>query len=109
MIHPGKQYGQSADRAEVPLLSLVPLTVKLLVFELCHTLLARLLVLLAVGPLAVHAAVLDEAAGRAILELDGIAPVPAAVGAGFSAVSRHTAYHGSVIDLRRLMAGGSCL
>ncbi|EJK44514.1 hypothetical protein THAOC_36936 [Thalassiosira oceanica] len=38
------------------------------------------------GPLAVHAAILDEAAGRAVLELDGVAPCLAAVGAGFSAV-----------------------
>ena len=46
--------------------------------------LAGLLVLLAVGPLTVHSTVLDEAAGRAALELDGIAPELAAVGAGFS-------------------------
>ena len=55
-------------------MSLEPLTVQLLVLELCHALLARLLVLLAMGPLAVHAAVLDEAAGRAVLEPDGVAP-----------------------------------
>ena len=77
---------QSADRAEVPLRSLVPLTVQLLVFELSCTLLARLLVLLAVGSLAVHAAVLDEAAGIAVLELDVVAPELAAVGAGFIAI-----------------------
>ena len=77
---------QSADRAEVPLHPLEPLTVQLLVLQLGRTLLACLLVLLAVGPLAVHAAVLDEAAGCAVLELDGVAPLLAAVGAGLVAV-----------------------
>ncbi|EJK72176.1 hypothetical protein THAOC_06319, partial [Thalassiosira oceanica] len=43
-----------------------------LILQFCGTLLARLLVLLAVGPLAVHAAVLDEEAGRAALELDDV-------------------------------------
>ena len=37
-------------------------------------------VLLAMGLLVVHAAVLDEAAGRAVLQLDGIAGFLAAVG-----------------------------
>ena len=60
---------QRADRTEVFLRPLQPLTVQLLVPELSRTLLARLLVLLAVGPLAVHAAILDEAAGSAVLEL----------------------------------------
>ena len=36
--------------------------------------------------LAVDAAVFDEAAGRALLQLDGAAPLLAAVGAGFVAV-----------------------
>ena len=59
--------------------------VQLLVLELCCALLARPLVLLAVGLLAVHAAVLDEAAGRAVLELDGVAAL-AAVGAGSASI-----------------------
>ena len=66
-------------------MSLQPLTVQLLVLELCRALLARLLVLLAVGLLAVHSAVLDEAAGRAVLQLDSAAPSLAAVGAGLIA------------------------
>ena len=77
---------QSAYRTEVHLRPLVSLTVQLLVPELCGTLLACLLVLLAVGPLAVHATVLDETAGRAVLELDGVAPVLAAVGADIVAI-----------------------
>ena len=64
-------------------MSLKTLAVQLLVPELCCTLLAGLLVLLAVCPLAVHAAVFHEAAGRAVLELDDIAPLLAAVGADF--------------------------
>ena len=74
----------------------MPLTVQLLVLELCRKLLARLLVLLAVGPLAVHAAVLDEAAGRALLELDGVAPELAAVGAGLVTITldRHAVHCG---------------
>ena len=60
---------QCADRAEVVLWPLEPLIVQFLVLELCHTLLTCPLVLPAVGPLAVHAAVLDEAAGRAVLSL----------------------------------------
>ncbi|EJK61585.1 hypothetical protein THAOC_17900 [Thalassiosira oceanica] len=96
---------QSAERAEVPLRPLVPLTVQLLKLELCRALLACLLVLLAVGPLAVHAAVLDEAAGRAVLELDGVAPGLAAVGAGFNA----TAINGHAIHgvLSRLRVSGT--
>ena len=89
---------QRADRAEVTLRPLMSLTVQLLVLKLCCTLLARLLVLLAVRPLAVHAAVLDEATGRTVLELDGVARVLAAVGAGFVAIilpiDRHAAHHG---------------
>ena len=37
--------------------------------------------------MASYAAVLDEAAGRAVLELDGVAPGPAAVGAGLVAAT----------------------
>ena len=55
--------------------------------------LARLLVLIAVGPLAVHAAVLDETAGRAVLEPDGVAPLLATVGAGFDRDVTHAATH----------------
>ena len=76
-------YRHSTDRAEVPLRPLEPLTVQLLVPELSSAFLAGLLVLLAVGPLAVHAAVFDEAACRAILELDYVAGSLAAVGAVF--------------------------
>ena len=61
-------------------MSLETLTVHLLVLQLSRTLLACLLVLLAVSPLAVHAAVLHEAAGRAVLELDGVTSSRSAVG-----------------------------
>ena len=67
----GYRNRQSADRTEVPLRPLASLAVQLLVLEFCCTLLAYLPVLLAVGLLSVHAAVLDEAAGRAVLQLDG--------------------------------------
>ena len=75
-------------------MSLQPLTVELLLLEHRCALLAHLLVLLAMGPLAVHSAVLDEAAGRAALELDSVAPELAAVGAGFVAIvfDRHAAH-----------------
>ena len=72
---------QSADRAGVPLRPLEPLVVQFLVLELRRTLLTRPLVLSAVGLLAVHAAVLDEAAGRAALELDGVVLALPAAGA----------------------------
>jgi len=49
-----------------------------------------------VGPLAVHAAVLDESAGRAVLEPDGVTPVLAAVSAGSSAIDED----GHVVHLR---------
>ena len=81
-------YRQRADRAEVALRPLVSLIVQQLVLELRRTLLARPLVLLAMCLLTVHAAVLDEVAGIAVLELDGIAPVLAAVSAGFDAIIR---------------------
>ena len=66
----------------------VILTVTLLVLELCDALLARLLVLLSMGPLAVHAAVLDEAAGRTALELHCLAGFLVTVGAASSAAPR---------------------
>ena len=62
--------------------------VKTLVLELCFTQLARLLVLLAVGLLAADAAVFDEVAGRAILEIYGVAVKFTAVSAGFNGVAR---------------------
>ena len=74
---------QSADRAEVPLRPLLSLAVKLFLLEFRCALLECLLVMLAVGPLAVHATVLHEAAGRAFLELDG------AVFAAFATVGAH--------------------
>ena len=80
-------------------MSLQPLTVQPLVLELCDALLAGLLVLLPMGPLAVHAAVFDEAAGRAVLELDGVASFLAAVGAGLIAINGHAAH----------ASGGWCL
>ncbi|EJK67099.1 hypothetical protein THAOC_11910, partial [Thalassiosira oceanica] len=99
MVIRRKRDRQSADRAEVPLRPLVPLTVQLLVLELCRALLAHLLVQLAVGPLAVHAAVLDEAACRAVLELDASLAATAAfaaVGAkvGWAAVDCDAAHAG---------------
>ena len=72
--------------------------VQLLVLELSRALIACLLVQLAMGPLAVHAAVLDESAGGAVLELDRVAPGLAAVGADFVAIilavlARHSVVH----------------
>ncbi|EJK70855.1 hypothetical protein THAOC_07752, partial [Thalassiosira oceanica] len=61
-------------------------------------LLAGLLVQLAVGSLTVHAAVLDEAACRAVLELDDGAPELAAVGAGFGAITAITLDRHAVHD-----------
>ena len=78
---------QRADRAEVSLRPLVSLAVQPFVLQFGCAFLACSLVLLAMGLLAVHAAVLDEAAGRAVLELDGVAPGLAAVGAGFVATA----------------------
>ena len=75
-------------------MSLETLTVHLLVLQLSRTLLACLLVLLAVSPLAVHAAVLHEAAGRAVLELDGVTSSRSAVCSGFGANHRHAAHCG---------------
>ena len=47
------------------------------------------------GLLAVHAAVLDEAAGSAALELDDVAPEFAAVGSGLVAITlaRHAVHN----------------
>ena len=78
---------QSADRTEIPLQPLQPLSVQLFILELHCALLACLLVLSAVGLLAVHAAVLHDATCRTVLELDGVAPVLAAVGAGSVAIT----------------------
>ena len=108
MLLHGKLNWQSTNWAEVPLRPVVSLAIQLLVLELCCALLACSLVLLAVGPLAVHAAVFHEAAGRAVLELDGLAPVFAAVGAGFvapiSISSRHTIHDAiGVIESRCLV------
>ena len=80
---------QGAYRAGISLRSLLPLTVQLFVLQLRHTLLAGSLVLLSMGPLAVHAAVLDEAAGRAVLQLHYVAGLPAAVGAAAIAFTTH--------------------
>ena len=100
-------YGQSTDRAGVPLRPLESLAVQLLILELCCTLFAFRLVLLPVGPLAVHAAVLDEAAGRAALELDDIAHLLAAVGAGFDAIVQdgHAFHHVLLFRRRRRREG----
>ena len=85
---------QRAYRAEISFWPLLPLAVQTLVLELGRTLLACLLVLLAVGPLAIHAAVIDDAAGRAVLEPDGVGPELAAVGAGFiTLLDRHAVHH----------------
>ena len=100
-------YRQSADRTEVTLRPLVSLTVQLLVLDLCLALLAGLPVLLAMGPLTVHAAVLDEVAGIAVLELDGVAPLLAAVGAGFDDVNLGNGY--AAHCRTRLMAACSCV
>ena len=85
---------QRTDRAEISLWTLLSLAVQLLVVELSRTLLACLLVLLAMGPLAVHAAVPDEAAGRAVPERDSAALGLPAVGAGLSRGDWSAAAHG---------------
>ena len=76
---------QSADWAEVPLWPLVSLAVQLLVFQLRRAFLAGALVPLAVGLLAVDAAIFDEVTGRAVLELDRATLASTA----FSAVGAH--------------------
>ena len=88
LVH-GKRDRQRAYRAEIPLGPLLPLAVQSLVFQLRDTLFARSLVLLAMGFLAVHAAVLDEVASRAVLELDAVVvSFLAAVGAGLGCFRR---------------------
>ena len=82
----GEGNRQGADRTKIPLLPLESMAVQLLVLEICRTLLAHLLVLLAVRLLAVHAAVLDEAARRAVLQPDRVTGDHAAVGAGYSTI-----------------------
>ena len=82
LVH-GKRDRQRAYRAEIPLGPLLPLAVQSLVFQLRDTLFARSLVLLAMGFLAVHAAVLDEVAGLTVLELHRVGFL-AAVGARVS-------------------------
>ena len=59
------------------------LTIQPLVFQLGRALLVGLLVLLAMGLLAVHAAVFDEE-GRAVLELEAVTTFLPAVGAHIS-------------------------
>ena len=88
-------YGQRAYGAELSLGSIVPLAVKPLVLQLGRTFLAGLLVDLAVGLLAVHAAVFDEEAGRAVLELHAVAALLSAVGAHTKSCRRNaTRCHG---------------
>ena len=60
---------------------LVALAVQLLVLQLGRALFACLLVMLAMDLLAVDAAVFHKVAGRAVLQLDGVTPFLAAVGA----------------------------
>ena len=97
----GERNRQGADRADVSLRPLVSLRIKTLVLELGCALLACLLVLLAMGLLTVHAAVLDKAAGRAVLELHGVAPVLATVGARLVGIvhNRHAAHLHSSFSL----------
>ena len=69
----------------------------MLVLDLCCALLTGLLVLHSVGLLTVDAAVFDEVAGIAVLELDCTAPLLATIGAGFVAniaIIRHVAHCG---------------
>ena len=85
-------YWQRAYRTEIPLRPFEPLTVQLLVLQLGCTLLARLLVQLAMCLLALHAAVLDEETRSAVFQLDGTAfavSVFPAVGAHASWVVGH--------------------
>ena len=93
MLAHRQRYWQCTYRTEVTLRPLVAFSVQHLVLQLGRAFLACLLVLLAVGLLAVHAAVLDEETGRAVLELDAVVIALApAVGAGF--ISRQDAAHG---------------
>ncbi|EJK64593.1 hypothetical protein THAOC_14653, partial [Thalassiosira oceanica] len=81
---------------------------RLLALELGCALLAGLLVQLAVDLLAVHAAVLDEAAVGAGLELDGVAPLLATVGARCVAITHngHAAHLQSIFCLVDLFLVG---
>ena len=81
MLNRRHWHGLRADRAELRLQPLVSLAVQPLVLEIGRAFLAGLLVMLAVGLLAVHAAVFDEEAGRAVFELDAVAALLSAVGA----------------------------
>ena len=80
-------HSKETDRTKVKLRSLVTLAIQLLVLQLGRALLACLLVLLAVDLLTVHAAILHEKAGRAVLQLDAVVSFFAAVGADFSGFS----------------------
>ena len=84
MLGHRQRYRQRAYRTEVALWPFVSLTVQPFLLQLGRSFLARLLVLLAVGPLTVQAAVPDETAGRAVLELDAVlAALAPAVDADF--------------------------
>ena len=85
----GERDRQSADWAEVPLGPLVTLAVQLLVLEFGSALLACPPVLLAMVPLAVHSAVLDEEARIAVLQLDDGAALDVSV---FPAVGAHASW-----------------
>ncbi|EJK56537.1 hypothetical protein THAOC_23557, partial [Thalassiosira oceanica] len=103
-----QRYRQGADRAGIRLWSLVPLIVQPLVLEFGRALLTCLLVLLAMSLLAVHAAVLDEEAGRAVLELECVAPASTAVRAAFVDVNGHAAHlliSGVLLSDRNFMLG----
>ena len=87
MLIRGQGNRQCAERAGVTLRPLESQAVQLLVLQLRGAFLTGPLVLLAVGPLAVHATILDEAAGSAVLELDGVAPVLTTVGADSATIA----------------------
>ena len=82
-------YRQRAERTEVPLRPLVTQAVQPFVLQFGRALPACLLMLLAVGPLAVDAAVLDEETGGAVLELgtDIVAALAPAVSADFVTIT----------------------
>ncbi|EJK71451.1 hypothetical protein THAOC_07107 [Thalassiosira oceanica] len=100
------RHGLRAYWTELRLRSRVPLAVQPLVLQLGRAFLAEFLVLLAVGLLAVHAAVLDEEAGRAVLELHAVATLPAAVGAH---ISRHRGDAARCHGDKPLMGDGSAV
>ena len=81
MFRQWERYCKETDRAEMRLRPLVALAVQLLVLQLGRALFACLLVMLAMDLLAVDAAVFHKVAGRAVLQLDGVTPFLAAVGA----------------------------